>query len=70
LYAFQRARAYLENLQPSINVSGSSKCLPIIQIEDELEQTIRVNGEEELNKIRDRAMEIAPELIVEIQLQQ
>ncbi len=65
LYASQRARALLENLQPYKNVSGSSKCLPITKIEDKLEQIIRVNGEEELNNIRDRAREIAPELKME-----
>lgn len=65
LYASQRARAFLENLQPSKNVSGSSKCLPLSTIEDKLELIIRVNGEEELNIIRDRAREIAPELKME-----
>ncbi len=65
LYASQRARAFLENLQASKNVSGSSKCLPITAIESKLEQIIRVNGEEELNNIRDRASEIAPELKME-----
>ena len=65
LYASQRARAFLENLQPSKNISGSSKCLPIAKIEDKLEQIVRVNGEEELNNIRDRAREIAPELKME-----
>jgi Fic family protein len=62
LYVSQRARAFLENLQPSKNVSGSSKCLPVSIIENKLEQIIRVNGEAELNNIRDRAREIAPEL--------
>lgn len=65
LYASQRARAFLENLQPSKNVSGSSKCLPVTVIENKLEQIIRVNGEEELNNIRDRAREISPELKME-----
>lgn len=65
LYASQRARAFLENLQPSRNISGSSKCLPISQIEDKLEQIIRVNGEVELNIIRDRAREISSELKME-----
>jgi fido (protein-threonine AMPylation protein) len=65
LYASQRARAFLENLQPSRNISGSTKCLPLTTIESKLEQVIRVNGEEELNKIRDRAREIAPELKME-----
>jgi Fic family protein len=65
LYASQRARAFLENLQHSKNVSGSAKCLPISKIEDKLEQIIRVNGEEELNNIRDRSREIAPALKME-----
>ena len=65
LYASQRARAFLENLQPSKNVSGSSKCLPITTLENKLEQIIRVNGEEELNNIWDRAREIAPDLKME-----
>ncbi len=65
LYVSQRARAFLENLQPSKNVSGSSKCLTLLQIEDKLEQIIRINGEEELNNVRDRAREIAPELKME-----
>lgn len=65
LCASQKARAFLENLQTSKNVSGSSKCMPIATIESKLEQIIRVNGEEELNNIRDRAREIAPELKME-----
>ncbi|MEX0981965.1 MAG: Fic family protein [Bacteroidales bacterium] len=65
LFASQRARAFLENLQPSKNISGSSKCLPRAQLEDKLEQIIRVNGEEELNNIRDRAREIASMLKME-----
>ena len=55
----------MENLQTSKNVSGSSKCLAVTTIENKLEQIIRVNGEEELNNIRDRAREIAPELKME-----
>ena len=65
LYVSQRARAFLENLQTSKNVSGSSKCLRLTQIEDKLEQIIRINGEEELNNVRDRAREIATELSME-----
>jgi hypothetical protein len=65
LYVSQRARAFLENLQSSKNVSGSSKCLSLTQIEDKLEQIIRINGEEELNNVRDRAREIATELSME-----
>lgn len=65
LYVSQRARAFLENLQQAKNVSGSSKCLPVVSLEEKLEQVIRVNGEEELNNIRDRAREIASGLNME-----
>lgn len=65
LYVSQRARAFLENLQPSKKVSGSSKCLPVTSLEEKLDLVIRVNGEEELNNIRDRAREIAPGLKME-----
>jgi len=65
LYASQRARAFLENLQPSKNISGSAKCLTLVQIESKLEQIIRVNGEDEINKVRDHARGIAAELGME-----
>lgn len=62
LYASQKERAFLENLQPSKNISGSSKCLTLDQLESKLEQIIRVNGEDEINNVRDKAREIAAEL--------
>lgn len=65
LYVSQKARAFLENLQSSKNSEGSSKCLSLVQLEAKLEQIIRVNGEEELNKIRDKARAIASELSLE-----
>src|SRR5665647_3370995 len=65
LYVSQKGRAFLENLQPSKNISGIAKCLSIIQIEGKLEQIIRVNGEDELNKVRDQAKEISTELGME-----
>jgi Fic family protein len=65
LYASQKERAFLENLQPSKNISGSAKCLKISQIEGKLEQIIRVNGEDEINKVRDHAKIIATELGME-----
>lgn len=65
LYASQKARAFLENLQPSKNISGSSKCLTLVQIESKLEQIIRVNGENEINNVREKAREIAGELKME-----
>lgn len=62
LYVSQKPRAFLENLQISKNTGDSSKCLTMPEIEEKLEQIIRVNGEEELNKVRDRAREISMEL--------
>jgi Fic family protein len=62
LYASQRERAFLENLQVSRRPGPDSKTLTFPEIEDRLEQIIRVNGEQELNKVRDRARILAKEL--------
>jgi len=65
LFVSQKARAFLENLQSSKNSDSISKCLSLAQVEAKLEQIIRVNGEAELNKIRDKARAIASELNME-----
>ncbi len=57
-----QARAFLENLQPSKRQGQTSKTLTISQIEEKLEQIVRINGEDELNKIRDEAREVSNEL--------
>jgi Fic family protein len=62
LYASQKARALLENLQSSRKPGPDSKTLKYPEIEERLEQTIRVNGEDELNKVRDSARKISIEL--------
>lgn len=62
LMASQRERAFLENLQVSRRPGPDSKTLSFPQIEEKLEQIIRVNGEDELNKVRDRAREISEEI--------
>lgn len=62
LYASQKPRAFLENLQLSKNTGTTSKCLSLPELEEKLEQIIRVNGEDEINKVRDRAKAIAEEL--------
>ncbi len=59
LYVSQRARAFLENLQVSRKPGSESKTLTFPEIEEKLEQIIRVNGEEELNAVRDKAKEIS-----------
>lgn len=55
-----QARAFLENL--SARLPSSSRVLPIEQLEERLEQLLHLGGEDELNKLRDRAQEIAKEL--------
>jgi hypothetical protein len=53
-----QARAFLENL----SARSPERVLPIEQLEARLEQLLDLGGEAELNKLRDRAREIALEL--------
>lgn len=62
LYVSQKARAFLENLQISKKIGSESKCLSLPEIEERLEQIIRVNGEGEINKLRDQAKVISEQL--------
>jgi hypothetical protein len=62
LYVSQKARAFLENLQHSKKIGSASKCLSLPEIEERLEQIIRVNGEEELNRLRDQARILSVQL--------
>ncbi|MCF8284510.1 MAG: Fic family protein [Sphingobacteriales bacterium] len=62
LYVSQKARAFLENLQASKKLGSASKCLSLPEIEERLEQIIRVNGEDEINKVRDQARAISKQL--------
>jgi len=62
LYVSQRERALLENLQTSRKSGPNSKTLTYPEIEERLEQIVRVNGEDELNKVRDHARAISIEL--------
>lgn len=55
----------LENLQESRKVGSSSKILPLPEIEEKLDQIVRVKGEEGLNELRDRARQIADTLGME-----
>lgn len=58
-----RARAWLENLVSSRAVKGRpARTLNRRELHDWIARTARVEGEEKLNAIRDRAREIAPEL--------
>ena len=62
LYVSQKARAFLENMQPSKKLGSASKCLSLPEIEERLEQIVRVHGEDEINKLRDQARAIAEKL--------
>lgn len=62
LFVSQQARALLENMQVSKRPGPDSKTLTFPEIEDKLEQVIRVHGDESLNEIRDKARAISQEL--------
>jgi hypothetical protein len=62
LHVSQQARAFLENMQISKRPGPDSKTLPIEEIEEKLEKIIQINGEKEINNLRDRARAIAAPL--------
>lgn len=62
LFVSQLERSILENLQPSRKPGPDSKTVTLPELEERLEKIVRVNGESELNKTRDRAREISKEL--------
>src|SRR5665213_1216111 len=59
LYVSHQSRALLENFQESRKPGPESKTLTIPELEERLEQIIRVKGEDGLNILRDQAREIA-----------
>ena len=62
LYASQKERALLENLQVSRKPGPESKTLTLPEIEDRLEEVIRVRGDQGLNEVRDKARIISEKL--------
>ncbi|WP_299667215.1 Fic family protein [uncultured Polaribacter sp.] len=62
LFVSQQERAFLENLQVSRQPGHESKILTLPEIEAKLEQIVRVNGEDGINKVRDNARVIAEKL--------
>ncbi|MDR1021974.1 MAG: Fic family protein [Prevotellaceae bacterium] len=62
IYASSEWRWVLENMQVSRKKGGESKVFPIEYIEDKLEKIIIREGEEGINKFRDKAREIASQL--------
>ena len=63
LFIASRARALLENLQPSRG--RLAKSLPRVTLEEHLDKICRIHGTEELNHIRDEARQLAPKLNLE-----
>jgi hypothetical protein len=59
LYVSQFERALLENLSISRQTESESKTVSLSEIEERLEKVIRINGEMDLNRVRDRAKDIA-----------
>lgn len=55
-------RAYLENLQVAYRKGAVSKCLPVTEIEERLDKVIRVNGENAINSLRDKARMLSEKL--------
>lgn len=59
LFVSSKERAFLENLQITKKTGPDSKSLSIPQIEEKLDDILRINGEEGLNRIRDKAKELS-----------
>jgi hypothetical protein len=62
IYASSECRWVLENMQVSRKKGDESKVFPIEYIEDKLEKIIIREGEEGINKFRDKTREIAKQL--------
>ena len=65
LYVSSKERAFLENLQITKKIGPDSKTLSIPQIEEKLDDILRIHGEEELNRIRDKARELSAVLTMQ-----
>ena len=59
LYVSSEARRYLENLQITKKTGPNSKTLGVPQIEEKLDDILRIKGEESLNKLRDEARKLS-----------
>ena len=62
IYISSEWRWFLENMQTSRKKGGESKTFSIEYIENRLEKIIVREGEEGINKFRDKAREIAQQL--------
>jgi hypothetical protein len=59
LYVSSKERAFLENLQITKKSGPDSKTLSILQIEEKLDDILRIKGEDGLNQLRDRARHLS-----------
>ncbi|MDB5032695.1 Fic family protein [Mucilaginibacter sp.] len=62
LYVSQQERALLENFQESRKPGPQSKTLTLPEIEEKMDQVVRVKGEDGLNMLRDTARQLSEEL--------
>ena len=69
LFVSQMERALLENMEVSRQPRPESKILTLPEIEDRLENVIRVRGEAGLSEVRDKAREIAQKLDMETEFE-
>ncbi|OGU50304.1 MAG: cell filamentation protein Fic [Ignavibacteria bacterium RIFOXYB2_FULL_35_12] len=59
LYVASEPRRFLENLQITKKTGHDSKTLSIPQIEEKLDDILRIKGEEGLNSLRDKARDLS-----------
>ena len=59
LYVASEPRRFLENLQITKKTGPDSKTLSIAQIEEKLDDILRIKGEEGLNSLRDKARDLS-----------
>lgn len=65
LYVASEPRRFLENLQITKKTGPDSKTLSIPQIEEKLDDILRIKGEEVLNSLRDKARDVSKILNME-----
>lgn len=65
LYVASEPRRFLENLQITKKTGPDSKTLSILQIEEKLDDILRIKGEEVLNSLRDKARDVSKILNME-----
>jgi hypothetical protein len=59
LYVSSKERAFLENLQITKKAGPDSKSLSIPQIEEKLDDILRIKGDSGLNEVRDKARKLS-----------